>query len=207
MGCWCTWLYSCYLNIWNKSQTLDKTSFIHHCFHTTHRFCFWFQTDLLKFCLMTSTTCINLKNNHEKKLRPASCRCVSISRPAPFHVQNPKQSSSPKQESVVTCNVQLLSSIFKASLEGGKHQQQAPLQANEEWISGPRMKLCSNITWTEVFHIPRNYHNKGFRVKEGSVIKRASILFDNNSLSKTGMWNITIRVLLLQSFILWHHSS
>jgi hypothetical protein len=58
-------------------------------------------------------------------------------------------------------------------LGGGENRQRAPLKANEEWISGPRMILRSEATRCEIFHIPRNYRYKDFRV-EFEVVERAS---------------------------------
>jgi energy-coupling factor transporter ATP-binding protein EcfA2 len=44
----------------------------------------------------------------------------------------------------------------------------------EEWLPGPTMRLSSDQTRTEVCHIPPGYRYKGYRIKEGSVIQRAS---------------------------------
>ena len=43
-----------------------------------------------------------------------------------------------------------------------------------EWLSGPSMTLDSNQTRTEVCHIQPGYRYKGYRMKSGSVIQRAS---------------------------------
>jgi hypothetical protein len=65
--------------------------------------------------------------------------------------------------------------LGKNGLLGGReNRQRAPLQTNEEWISGPTMILSSNTTRTEAYHIPRNYRYKSYRVKDGAVVQHAS---------------------------------
>jgi hypothetical protein len=65
--------------------------------------------------------------------------------------------------------------LGKSGLLGGReNRQQAPLQTNEEWISGPTMILSSNTTRTALFRIPQNYCYKGYRVKDGAVVQHAS---------------------------------
>jgi len=65
--------------------------------------------------------------------------------------------------------------LGKSGLLGGAPTQQVPSSAEEKWMKGPFMKLHSNDTQTVVFHIPSGKRYQDYRLKQGSLIKRASV--------------------------------
>ena len=64
--------------------------------------------------------------------------------------------------------------VGKLGLLGGSTAQQTQSPA-EEWRAGPMMILGSNDTKREVYRLPSGYRYKGYRLKEGSLIQRASL--------------------------------
>ena len=47
-------------------------------------------------------------------------------------------------------------------------------QRSVEWIPGPHMQLSSEDVCREVYNIPVGYRYKGYRIKPGSIVQRAS---------------------------------
>jgi hypothetical protein len=64
--------------------------------------------------------------------------------------------------------------VGKLGLLGGAPTQQTQSPAGE-WRVGPMIILGSNDTKKEIYRIPSGYRYKGYRLREGSVIQRASL--------------------------------
>jgi hypothetical protein len=71
--------------------------------------------------------------------------------------------------------------LGKAGLLGGMPEfpsrgvsQELGATLQEVWVQGPTMHLEGNQTRTEVCYIQSGFRYKGYRIKEGSVIRRAS---------------------------------
>jgi hypothetical protein len=64
--------------------------------------------------------------------------------------------------------------VGKLGLLGGMQAQQAQSPV-EKWLPGPTMILGSDATSQETYHIPPGCSFKGYRLKEGAVIQRASL--------------------------------
>jgi 50S ribosome-binding GTPase len=62
--------------------------------------------------------------------------------------------------------------VGKLGLLGGMPDSKPP---TEEWREGPTMILDHNKAGKAVYHIPPGYRYKGYRLKEGSEIQRASL--------------------------------
>ena len=88
---------------------------------------------------------------------------------------------SGQEDSVVRSRVHMIPSsasptgvasvyLGKLGLMGGMPKHKSKV----EWIPGPHMQLSSEDVCREVYNIPVGYRYKGYRIKPGSVVQRAS---------------------------------